>query len=108
MTAAMTVMARGAFGSTVTVTPPGAGPIPGVGAIIDKGAEVTDEFGAGSDNRGFGVVTATRIEVELFRSEVGSVGRGTLVQDDDTGEVFRLLDPIEASGEIMRWVASQV
>ncbi|WP_286694074.1 head-tail joining protein [Spongiibacter sp. UBA1325] len=97
--AAMTVMARGVFGSTVTVTPPSAGAIPGVGAIIDKGAEVVDDYG---------VVTDTRIEIELFRSEVGGVGRGTLVLDDETAETFRLLEPIDIRGEVMRWVASEV
>ena len=95
----MVAMAKSVFGTTAAVTPPNAEAILGVGAIIDKGAEVIDEYG---------VVTGTRIEVELFRTEVGGVERGTLVQDDETGETFRLLEPIDTQDEVMRWVAAQV
>jgi hypothetical protein len=99
LAASMASMAKSVFGTTATVTPPNAEAILGVGAIIDKGAEVIDEYG---------VVADTRIEVELFRAEVGGVERGTLVQDDETGETFRLLEPIDTQGEVMRWVAAQV
>lgn len=95
----MVAMARGVFGTTVTVTPPGEAAIVDVGGIIDKGAEVIDEYG---------VVSDTRIEVELFRSEVGDVGRGTLVLNTETSETFRLLEPLETRGEVLRWVASEV
>lgn len=87
-----------AFGEPATVTARGGAPVP-ASAIIDRGAEVLDDYG---------VVVSTRIEIELRNSEAGDIGRGTIVTDDDSGDSFQLLEPVSDNGDSSRWVASEV
>lgn len=84
------------FGEPVTVTPRDGDPV-STSAIIERWAEVADDYGVTVDNR---------IEVELLSADVPGANRGTVVAAGS--DSFRLLDPITDTGRSTRWVAARV
>lgn len=96
MAEALVTASFSAFGESVTVTPRGGDPVAAF-AIIERGAEVLDDYG---------VLVDSRIEIEVRNSETGKLSRGsTVVAGVDT---FQLLEPITDNGITARWVASEV
>tara|TARA_R110002072_G_scaffold162798_6_gene315058 strand:+ start:1547 stop:1852 length:306 start_codon:yes stop_codon:yes gene_type:complete len=83
------------FGEPVIATPRGGDPI-STAAIIDRNAEVKDEYG---------VTVESRIEVELLSADVSGANRGTTVEADT--DTFQLLSPISDNGKSTRWTATR-
>lgn len=86
-----------AFGESVTYTPQGGGDSVAALAIIDRGAEVLDDYG---------VLVDSRIEIDLRVSEVPDPGRGDVIAVGD--DSFQLFQRITDNGISQRWVVNEV
>ena len=83
------------FGEPVIATPRGGDSV-STAAIIERQAEVKDEYG---------VTVESRIEIELLFSDVPGANRGTIVEAGS--ENYQLLSPLSDNGKSTRWTATR-
>ncbi|MBB3192050.1 hypothetical protein [Halomonas cerina] len=86
-------------GTLASVTPVAKPTINDVQVILDRSANVTDDYG---------IVLEARCEVGLLMEDVGDVGRGTLVDTGQPNDRWQLLEPIGNDGFETRWTAGRV